>query len=206
MKRFELIVLVICTLLLLLSQSASGQPTFQVYIELSTPGDYGPDQQTWFTTETSFTLRVVGAYKDGTTDLREVTILASVPEGEMGTIEISDATLLHTVPLVPGPSGYYNPKTDADEDLLTNEAGNLAGYDGYDTKNFFPDDVTFNNHYPLQDDVSDFVIYGIGDFDDLYLVHNYNADTTDPDFVDPLDPGFPPLTGHLGDEYQRSCH
>jgi len=205
MKVLKLQIVIVLALIALMSQSALAAPTFQTYIEGGTPGSYAPDQHTWYTTESTFTLKVVGAYKNDTTLLTEGTLLLSVPEIETtgGTITITGAdgaTLLHTPIEVPYlPPGVYNPEESADVDLLTNEAGNAAGYDGYYTKNFLPDDVTFNNHYPLQDDVSNFLIYDLGDFEDDYLVPNYNADTTDGDFVDPLDPAFPPITGNLGE-------
>lgn len=202
MKVLEKLILVVVTLLVLMSQPALAAPTFQTYIEGGTPGTLGDDQHTWFTTESSFTLKVVGAYKNGTTLLTEGTLLLSVPEVETGTITITGgATLLDSPLAVPyPPPGIYNPEEYADVDLLTNEIGNMDGFDGYYTKNFLPDDVTFNNHYPLQDDISNFLIYDLGDFDtSLDNVPNYNADTTDGDFVDPGDPGFPPLTGNPGE-------
>jgi len=183
----------------LFSQAALAVPTFQVYIEGAVPGDYNGDQDTWFATSSSFTLKVVGAYKNGTTLLTEGTLLLSVPEGQSGgTITISDADLLHTPqPTVIG--GVFNPKEYAKIDLLTNEPGNSDGYDGYKTKEFFPDDITFNSHYPLKDDVSNFLIYDIGDFAKSYPVPNYNADTSDSDFVPPDDPSFPPYGSNLGE-------
>ncbi len=65
-----------------------------------------------------------------------------------------------------------NPTADTDKDVLTN----VDGLDGYDDKDFLPDDTSFNNHYPFQDSVSDFLIYSLGDFDKLYEVSDYNAD------------------------------
>ena len=200
MKVLNVSLGLVFAVLLLISQPLLAQPTFQVYIEGATAGDYHGDQDSWFTTDSSFTLRVVGAYKDDTTNLTEVTLLLSVPDDETGgSITITDASLLHS----PEPTvipGVFNPEEFADIDLLTNEAGNASGFDGYQTKNFLPDDITFNNHYPLQNDVSNFLIYDLGDFEELYTVHNYNADTSDSDYVDPADPEFPPLTGHLGEE------
>lgn len=204
MKVLKLQIVIIPALIALMSQSALAAPTFQTYIEGATASDYGEDQHTWVTDDTTFTLKVVGAYKDGTTLLTEVTLLLSVPQIESGgTITIAGAdgaTLLHTpIPVPYPPPGVFNPETSANLDLLANEVGNTAGYDGYNTKNFLPDDITFNNHYPLQDDVSNFLIYDLGDFEDDYLVPNYNADYTDGDYVDPTDSAFPPTTGNLGE-------
>jgi hypothetical protein len=204
MKVLKLQIVIVLALIALMSQSALAAPTFQTYIEGATASDYGADQQTWITTDPTFTLKVVGAYKNSTTFLTEGTLLLSVPQDETGgTITITGAdgaTLLHSpLPVPYPPPGVYNPEEFADVDLLANEAGNAAGFDGYYTKNFLPDDVTFNNHYPLQDDVSNFLIYDLGDFEALDYVPNYNADTTDGDFVDPADPAFPPITGNLGE-------
>ena len=201
-KFLKIPIVAVVTLLVLMGQTASAQPTFQVYIEGATAGGYGPDEQTWFTTDSTFTLRTVGAYKNKTTNLTEATLLLSVPEDEFGgTITITSldpggyANLL-TSPQPTSIPGVYNPETAANLDILAN----VGVPDGYATKDFLPDDVTFNNHYPMQDDVSNFLIYDIGGFEELYRVHNYNADYTDPAFVDPLDPDFPPLTGHEGQE------
>ena len=190
--------ILITTLLLLLSQSASAIPTFQTYIEGATAGSYGNDQDTWYTTTSSFNLIVVGSYGPLTENLTEVTLLVSVPEIETGgTITFSGgggATLLHTITLT-GLAGIYNPETDADIDLLTNEAGNPSGFDGYLDKGFFPDGITFNNHYPLQNDVSNFLIYDIGVFGGGDEIHNYNADTSDSDYVPPPIPLTPGSSG-----------
>lgn len=178
MKIFKIMLAV--TVLFFTSNPLFAVPTFQTYIVGSEAGDYNGDQDTWFTTDSSFNLIVVGSYGPKTLEpLTEVTLLVSVPQGQTGEITITGGdgvTLLHTAPSVPGPSGFYNPKTDADTEVLSNETGNTSGFDGYLTKNFLPDEVTFNNHYPLQNDVSDFILYGIGDFYNLGPIHNYNAD------------------------------
>ena len=165
------------TLILLLSQSASAVPTFQAYIDGATAGTWGPDEDTWLTTDSSFDLIVAGAYSANTLTLTEVTLLVSVPQGETGgTITITDAdgnplTLLTEKKYVA--DGFYNPSADADIDLLTDPVGD----DGYQTKNFLPDGVNFNNHYPLQDSVSDFLIYGIGAFgNNSNAVSNYSTE------------------------------
>jgi hypothetical protein len=51
----------------------------------------------------------------------------------------------------------------------------VPGLDGYTDKSAFPS--TFDNHYPFQIGVSDFLLYDIGDFEDLAPVANYDADT-----------------------------
>ncbi|HUW19272.1 MAG TPA: choice-of-anchor N protein [Sedimentisphaerales bacterium] len=177
MKTIKTSIGLIFTVLLLTSSSLLALPTFQVYIEGSEAGNFGPDQDTWITADSSFSLRVVGAYQGHITSLTEGTLLLSVPEGETGgTITITGvggatASLLDTKTPT-AISGVYNPETNADIDLLSNEAGK----DGYKKKNFFPDHVKFNNHYPLKNDVSNFLVYDIGSFTDLGPVHNYNAD------------------------------
>ena len=182
MKVCKLSILAAMTLLFVVSQPAQALPTFQVYIDDAVAGDYYGDQDTWFTTESSFTLRVVGAYGPLTENLTQGTLLLSVPEGETGTISISGGASLLTTRQPTGIDDVYNPETDADDHPLGTNTG-------YDTKNFLPDDITFNNHYPLKNDVSDFLIYGIGDFDVVLdgdgnpvPIHDYNADppgTTD---------------------------
>ena len=179
MKRLDVSCWLLAAIVLLfVGQAARAVPTFQVYIDGATAGDYYGDQDTWFTTDSSFSLIVVGAHGPKTLDpLTEVTLLLSVPDGETGTIAIRDdgATLLTTLTTATAtadPPGVYNPSTDADIDLLTD----VTGLDGYTTKAFLPDGVTFNNHYPLQNDVSDFLIYSIPDLYDLGQIHNYNAD------------------------------
>lgn len=164
---------------LLMGQPLLAVPTFQAYIEDSVAGSWKGDEQTWFTTASTFNLIVVGAYQDhqgqaATLNLTQVTLTLSVPQDETGTISITGgdgANLLTTQTSVPG-TIYYNPNTNANADILTNK----AGIDGYTDKDFLPENVNFNNHYPFQENVSDFLIYGIGDFDDEGPVNNYNAD------------------------------
>lgn len=186
MKVLNVSISLVLAISLLLSQSLLAIPTFQTYIEGATAGDFGPDEQSWLITDSTFNLVVVGAYSANTQSLTEVTLALSVPQGETGTISISGgdvgATLLTDKPLVPNVDGFYNPNADADIDLLDDGDPALSGYM---TKNFLPESVNFNNHYPFQEGVSDFLIYGIGDFDPCGPIHNYNADTTDPDYVPP---------------------
>lgn len=183
MKILKLQFEIALVLIALMSQSALALPTFQAHIVDSTPGDLGPDEQTWiYSASSTFYLQVVGAYQDhqgqaATVNLTQVTMVLSVPQGESGgTINIigldgASATLLDTAQVVPNTS-YWNPNANADVDLL----GGDAVYDGYLDKNFLPDTVNFNNHYPFKEGISDFLIYGLGDFGDFEDVNNYNAD------------------------------
>jgi hypothetical protein len=175
MNTFKVTGLAIASVVLLFAQAAVANPTFQAYSPDAMAGDWGADQDTWLVQDHTFDLVVVGSYGPHTASLQEVTLLVSVPESQTGSITITGAdgaTLLTTKMSVAGTT-YYNPNADADEDILTN----VAGIDGYDTKSFFPNGgVNFNNHYPLQDDVSDFVLYGLGEFDNVGPTSNYNAD------------------------------
>jgi len=79
--------------------------------------------------------------------LTNATLLLSVPDGETGTISITG--LYGTAD--PGPGTWY------------------------DTTSFFP--ANFNNHYPLHDDVSDFITYDLDPFADLgEPIYDYDAD------------------------------
>jgi len=180
MNKLNTIGFLLLVILLLFSQTALAVPTFQTYIDGGTAGTIGEDEDSWFTTNSSFDLIVVGTYKPNTTvSLTEVTLALSVPQGETGTISITGgdvgANLLTQKPVDPVPdSSFYNPNANADIDLLTD----VPGIDGYMTKNFLPDAQKIHSeHYPFKADVSDFLIYGIGDFSNLGTVHNYNAET-----------------------------
>jgi hypothetical protein len=211
MKMLNVSVGFVIVISLLLSQSLLAVPTFQTfaYDSDTIAGTWGSDEDSWLVNESPFNLVVVGAYQapngngqSETLSLSEVTLLVSVPKGQTGTISITDSggtplTLLTTKGVIDY-EGTYNPNVDADIEILTNE---LISPDGYSSKDFLPDGSQLNNnHYPFQDNVSDFLLYGIGGIDDVALVHNYNADTDDPDYVSPGDPGFPPLSNQLGDE------
>ena len=149
MKNFRIsLCFVVGVLIVGVSTPAPAQPTFQVYSPDATmAGDFGPDQDTWFVNSSPFELWAIGAYHSNTISLTGATLLLSVPDGETGTISITG--LYGTADPGPGTS--------------------------YDTTSFFP--ANFNSHYPLQDDVSDFIIYDIGSFannnEDIY---DYNAD------------------------------
>lgn len=182
--------MVVVTLLLLMGQPLFAIPTFQVYSPDGTAGTWGDDEDTWLVTTNPFSLVIVGSYQVApqgqgqsyTENLQQVTILVSVPQGQTGTIEITGgATLLDMMTAVPSTT-YYNPNADADVDILTNE----AGYDGYMDKSFLPEDLTLNNnHYPFQEKMSDFLLYGIGSLDDVGPIHNYNTVDGDPDNIVP---------------------
>ena len=149
--------------LIFLTAPAQALPYFQVYIEGSTAGDSGSDEDTWFSDANPFTLYVVGAYKNETTSITGVTLVISVPEGETGTISITD--------LGDGVPNLYT--TSADVDILTD----VGGYDGYLAKgSFLP--TSFDEHYPFKDDVSDFLVYEIGEFENIDAnLFDYNADS-----------------------------
>lgn len=159
---------------------AFALPTFQTYIEGGSPGSYGPDEHTWFHYGPDpFTLLVVGAYGPNTYSLTGVTLLISVPEGETGTISFNtsdEAPVLLTMTGQGTGSPDTNPTRDADTAILTDVVGS-SGYDDINDPSFVPAGFNLNNHYPLHDDVSDFLIYSLGDFDDEEgPLNDYNAD------------------------------
>lgn len=163
MRLLKIIFVVAPTLFVLLTQSVYAQPTFQVYSpDAVFAGDYYEDQDSWFVIDSPFELWTIGAYHTNTDALNNVRLLISVPDGQTGTI---------TVVGLPG-SGTGDPS--------------LVG--SYGDTSFFP--ANFNNHYPLQDDVSDFIVYNIDPFEDLgEPIYDYNADNG----------GSPPtLTGSTG--------
>ena len=180
MKRLKLIALLLIASFVM-NQQAFAVPTFQVYSPQATAGSYYEDEDTWFVTDSSFELWVIGAHKPtGVTSLTDVTLLASVPHGETGTISITgnidpfDGSVGVAVdPGAPLTSPPINPEFPADKDILEPLD---TDPDGFDTTDFLPHETDFNNHYPLHDGVSDFLIYDLGSFDDLYEVFDYNAD------------------------------
>jgi len=176
MKRTDSSIWLIVAVVLVSCQAATAVPTFQVYIKDGTPGNLGADEDTWFTSDTAFKLIAVGSYGPKTNSLTQATLVLSVPQGQTGTISISGgdagATLL-TIREAVGGTGYFNPNSDADIDLLENGDTNPTGYSD---KDFLPENVNFNDHYPFKESISCFLIYGIGDFDALGPVHDYNAD------------------------------
>jgi len=175
MRKLTLFAVLLMTLVIF-TRPALAVPTFQVYVKGGIAQSLGEDEDTWFITNASFDLVVVGTYGPKTLEpLSEVTLTLSVPEGETGTFSITggDGAVLLTLKTPIGSTGYYNPNDNVNEALLTN----VAGYTGYDTKSFLPDSEQLdNNHYPFKNGVSDFLIYGIGDFYNVGSVHNYNAE------------------------------
>jgi len=75
--------------LAILCQPATAVPTFQAYIDNGAAGTIGQDEDTWFGTSSTFDLIVVGAYEPKTLSLTQVTLIASVPIGQTGTILIT---------------------------------------------------------------------------------------------------------------------
>ena len=178
-------VLAVC---LLTIEPALAVPTFQVYSPDATPGPYGQDQNTWYVTSSPFTLVVAGAYQDMTVSLTNVTLLLSVPDGQQGTITISGspATLLTVkTDLLGNPSD--TPPLNPTEDATLPTIGPDTGYADTDFLPEAPDDIAnLNNHYPLQDSFSDFLIYDIGSFGMVEFIPPYNADPCE--LYDPCDP------------------
>jgi hypothetical protein len=178
MKVLKVPTLIVAVLLAFMNLPAFALPTFQVASsDYTSVGDLGPDEETWFVTTSPFEMVVVGAYSPDTINLTQVTLVASVPQGEDGgTITITgldgaaDPILLTAETLTN--TGYYNPSADATIDLLDGD----GVVDGYPDKDFLPDTVNFNNHYPFQEDVSDFLIYSLGDFGYVESVDNYDAE------------------------------
>jgi len=184
MKSLKLIALLLIALFVM-NQQVFAVPTFQVWSpDFEFVGDLVEDQQTWFVTENPFDLWVIGTYQPNWTgELTDVTLLLSVPDGETGTIsitgnidpfDVSVGIAANPSPLTSDlPGDPVNPELAADTDIF--EPLDTVP-DGYDTTEFLPHKTDFNNHYPLQDGVSDFLIYDLGSFDDLYEVFNYDTE------------------------------
>jgi hypothetical protein len=163
MKYCKLKFLVVFCLLVFMGRLSLAQPTFQVWSpDYDYAGDYyidpegdDPDQDTWFvrSDETgSFELWAIGAYHPEVT-LEQVSLLLTVPEGETGTITIT--------PLY-GTAEPGSPVT-------------------YEDASFIPLNM-LNNHYPLNMDDVDFIVYNIDPFEDVGdPISEYNADSGDPD-------------------------
>jgi hypothetical protein len=155
MKVLKLQVVIVLVLLALVSQSALAQPTFQVYSpDYLYAGDYYEDQDTWFVIQNPFELWTLGAYHVNVDSLTDVTLIVSVPDGETGSITITGASSTGTA-----------------------DPGFIGSYDK--TSDFLPTsyNANFNNHYPLKDNVSDFLLYDLDPFEDLgEVIYNYDAD------------------------------
>jgi hypothetical protein len=203
MKNLKLILMLFIALFLM-SQSAVAVPTFQVWSPDSVfSGSWGDDQHTHFVVSNPFELVVAGAYTPDSQvySLTNVTLLLSVPDGQEGFIDISGSPAdLLTTPTI------LEPPRDGDPTNPTLYAtlptiGPDTGFADTDFLPVAPDDqANYNNHYPLQGDVSDFLIYDIGEFanDPCQLIHNYNADPCDSDGVyDPCNPNVSNTTGEV---------
>lgn len=140
MKTMKFTIYLVLVILCLFNKAAFAIPAFQVYIQGADAGTIGQDEDTWFTGNSSFDLVVAGAYGPGTINLAEVTLVVSVLKNETGTISLTS-----------GGSG----------------AGNLDSYDSYGNKDFLPEGFNSNNHYPFKEDVSNFMLYSMGDFENI---------------------------------------
>ena len=78
----------------MLPTAVHAVPTFQVYIDGAMAGSLDSDEHSWFISDPTFDLIVVGAFGSQTLNLTEVTLAVSVPEGETGSISLAGATLL----------------------------------------------------------------------------------------------------------------
>lgn len=156
MKVFNVRTLIFTVLLAFITQPALAQPTFQVWSpDWDYAGDYYEDEDTWFIESSSFDLYAVAAFHPQDPDSFDVKLLVSVPDGDL---ELGSITITYGTEIL--------------EPIFTS----------YDTS--FPDGATFNNHYPVQDTVSDFLVYDLGSFEDLgTVIYDYNAE--DPDNIDP---------------------
>jgi len=158
------------------SGGALAIPIFQTYIQNAIPDTIGQDQTTWFSTSNSFNLLAVGAYTGDTLsieDMRNATLLISVPQGETGTISVGGLTPLTSAP---GTGAL------ADISILNN----ISGSNAYQTLSFLPADITNALdplHYPLVNpgdpslDISNFLIYNLGTLTSDSGVNDYNAAT-----------------------------
>lgn len=178
-KPFRALLILVVTIAVMgvLTVPALAVPTFQVYSEGAEGGSYGPDQDTWFTDSNPVNILVAGAFKpNDTISLTNVTMLLSVPDGEQGTITITGLGTADPILLtVQDPFDPFNPNANANADILTN----VGGMDGYYDKSFAPPGSNFNNHYPLQSDVSDFILFDIGEFFAIEgeYIRNYDPET-----------------------------
>lgn len=169
MKAVKHLALVLGMVLLLSSPAFAWN--FETYISGATAGDgvwgTGADEDTWFSSSNPFTLNIVGVYGNKTTQINNVTLLVSVPKNETGTITFSNIS-----DGIPGLITTVTPSSIAvaDKDVLT-----AAGIDGYAAKEtFLP--VSFNNHDPLKSNISDFVLYDLGSFNNNTTgLYNYDA-------------------------------
>ncbi len=146
--KLSIMVLLGAWLLLWTSVPTQAIPILQVYSPGADAGDMGSDLDTWFTDISDpFDVWVIGAYKDDVTNIENGRLVISVPEGETGLITFND--------------------------IVQDPLPALVG--SYDTKSQFGAD-SLNNHYPFQDNVSDFLVYDIWDFGNSEgPLYDYNA-------------------------------
>lgn len=91
-------------------------------------------------------------------------------------IAISTADEMPVLLIDQGSSPPTNPTANANIDILTNVAGS-DGYATINTPTFLPTGLKLNNHYPLQDNVSDFLIFDLPIFGKVEEnLNDYNAD------------------------------
>jgi hypothetical protein len=91
-------------------------------------------------------------------------------------IAVSTADEMPVLLIDQGSSPPTNPTANANIDILTNVAGS-DGYSTINTTTFLPTGLNLNNHYPLQDNVSDFLIFDLPIFGKVEENLNaYNAD------------------------------
>lgn len=164
-----------------LTRNAFALPTLQVYIDGAIAGNIGGDEQTWFSSANPFNLFVVGAYqpqKPNTiiNSLTGVTLLVSVPEGETGTIFLSTVTSGDETPVllktIGSSSVDTNPISNANINILTDIIGN----DGYAAIQSGTLPFNIDNHYPLHDLDSDYLLFDLFAFDNNESgLRDYNA-------------------------------
>ena len=153
-------------ILCVFSTPVVAQPTFQVFSpDYTFWGNWGPDEDTWFVTDSSFEIWAIGAYH-GETSLTNGTLLLTVPEGQTGSITLT-GLYDHSDPVIL--------TTGADADPI----GTDTGYTNKDLLPRPPGDWPMNEHYPLNDSAVavDFLIFDIGSFEsDADSISDYNAE------------------------------
>lgn len=143
--------MVLTAIMFAFSIPALAVPTFQVYSQGAIPGDFGPDEDTWLATTNPADIIVAGAFTANAVSLTNVRLLLSVPDSTTGTISVT------------GLNGAPDPS-------FLGSFTTIAGFE--------PAGANFNSHYPMQDNVSDFHVYDIGQFLPLQPISDYNADTS----------------------------
>lgn len=179
LKKGLVLILVFVSAIFISQTEGLAIPVFQAYAVGGTAGSLTPDQDTWFSSDNPFTLNVVASYAPDIISITGVTLLISVPEGQIGTISISKINPADETPVLltmagQGSGSLTNPSTNADAGILTD----TPDPDGYLTTNFQPAGLNLNSHYPLQDSVSNFLLFDLFNFDNTENpLNNYEADT-----------------------------